>query len=290
MLDKERYLNLDDYTQYIVGCEALLRRISLVYYLPFALKGSMLTRQFMPNPMERKVDDLDFFYMEKISEMHEADNIFTNWMSRSTILDLDDGFEFRNYKEIAQWDSIYYAMEEDFPTVSTEVEYTIPSIYNDNNFQVEVDVSFNLDINFEFVPLTYKPIFGDEFVIPYTVPLFAQIAWKLHQTIIRPRYKDLYDLKFLITHPSYKRYDANETLMALANECSHDKSIKEEQKSINFAENKERILKDIISKDFFWIDSKWQRIPEDNALQLINDLVDVMQNAELTNKNFKQYL
>jgi len=289
MFDKELFLSLNDNEQYIVACEALLRRISFVN-LPFALKGSLLSRQYMPNHVERTIEDMDFFYMEKIEEMHEADNIFTNWMRRSTTMDLGDGFEFEDFKKHAYWDSINYAMDEDFPTVNTDIDYTIPSIYNDDDdFQVDLDVSFNLDINFEFIPLTYKPIMGEEFVVSYTVPLFAQIAWKLHQTIIRPRFKDLYDLKYLISHPSYNSSQATETLIALANECSYDKTIKDEQKSINFAENAEHIRKDI-TKDYFWSGSKWQRVPEDMALQVIKDLVDVMQNAELTDKNFKQYL
>ena len=33
--------------------------------------------------------------------------------------------------------------------------------------------------------------------MPLTTPLHYQIAWKLHQTIVRPRFKDLYDLSRL---------------------------------------------------------------------------------------------
>jgi len=291
MIDKELYLELDDYLQYLVACEALLRRTSIVH-LPFALKGSLLTRQYMPNEisMTRHIKDLDFFYMKKIEEMHEAGKIFTDWMTKSTSLYIYDSIIFEEFKNRSAWDSINYAMDEDFPTVNTVIDYMIPSIWGENEYYaVDLDVSFNIPNDFEFAPLVYKPILGDEFFVPYTVPLYAQIAWKLHQTIIRPRYKDLYDLKFLISHSSYKREHAEKTLKVLADECRFDKSLKEEQKSINFTENRERILNGI-SKDRFWANSEWNLVTEEMALQCLDELVDVMENAELTNQNFKQYL
>jgi len=282
--DKELYSEMDYEKRYMVALEAFLRRVSIVN-MPFALKGSLLTRQYFPSHIERYVDDLDFFYMEKIFDVAGADNIFTNWMCKVTTQYVDDGIEFRDFRENTFWRMIDYAMDDDFPTVNTDIDYNVTDIEEDG---LCLDISFNLDINTEFIPLMYKPIFGDEFVVPYTIPLPVQIAWKLHQTIIRPRYKDLYDLKFLISHPSYDSLGAEETLKVLADECRHDKTVTEEKRNIAFAENITQIHKKIF-KDYFWIDSEWKLVPEDISLEVIWDLGEIMQKAGLTDVAFQKH-
>ncbi|MED1781398.1 nucleotidyl transferase AbiEii/AbiGii toxin family protein [Brevibacillus fortis] len=213
----------------LVVLEALLRRIALVN-MPFVLKGSLLTRQYLDNRETRDVDDIDLLYVGKIRDVEHAHETFTNWMIQVTELDLNDGIVFRSFRENAFWRCIDYAMADDFPTINTDIAYYFKGQTRDADqySELSLDISFNLEMEKEPVPLEYRPFFGDSFLVPYTVPLSIQIAWKLHQTIVRPRFKDLYDLKFLLSHKSYDNEALQETLQALVNECSIDPAIKKE--------------------------------------------------------------
>lgn len=227
MIKREDIKNMSYEVRELVVLEALLRRISHVN-MPFVLKGSLLTRQYLEDPDVRYVDDIDFLYLGKINDAEQANEIFTNWMIQVTEMDLDDGIQFRSFRENAYWAYIDYAMADDFPTVYTDLAYCFtdePGEYR----ELELDVSFNLEMEMDPVPLEYRPVFGDSFVVPYSVPLSVQVAWKLHQTIVRPRFKDLYDLKYLLSHPSYDEQALQVTLQTLVNECSMEPSITKEK-------------------------------------------------------------
>ena len=62
----------------------------------------------------------------------------------------------------------------------------------------------------------------DHFTLPYSVPLAPQIAWKLHQTLVRPRFKDLYDLSYLVQHIQGDANLIEQILEILAAECRRD--------------------------------------------------------------------
>lgn len=211
----------------IIALEALLRRASHVG-MPFVLKGSLLTRQYLSNRDIRDAEDIDFLYMGKVEDDQQAKKLFTDWMIQVTELDLNDGVMFRSFRENAFWRRIDYAMADDFPTINTDLAYYFTSEpRQEDTYEEELflDISFNLDMEVAPIPLTYQPLMGEPFVIPYTVPLSVQVAWKLHQTIVRPRFKDLYDLSFLLTHPTYDKQTLQQTLQALVNECHIDPSI-----------------------------------------------------------------
>lgn len=208
--------------------EALLRRIAHVN-MPFVLKGSLLTRQYMDNRELRNADDIDLLYAGKIRDVEHAHEVFTSWMIQVTETELNDGVVFRSFRENAFWRCIDYAMADDFPTVNTDIAYYFQgqprNSANDYN-ELHLDISFHLEMETDPVPLEYQPVVGDSFFVPYTVPLPLQVAWKLHQTIVRPRFKDLYDLNHLLAHPSYDNDALQVTLQALVNECSIDPSVK----------------------------------------------------------------
>ncbi|MCG7376045.1 nucleotidyl transferase AbiEii/AbiGii toxin family protein [Paenibacillus sp. ACRSA] len=211
----------------IIALEALLRRASHVG-MPFVLKGSLLTRQYLSNRDIRDAEDIDFLYLGKVEDDQQAKKLFTDWMIQVTELDLNDGVMFRSFRENAFWRRIDYAMADDFPTINTDLAYYFTSEpRQEDTYEEELflDISFNLDMEVAPIPLTYQPLMGEPFVIPYTVPLSIQVAWKLHQTIVRPRFKDLYDLSFLLTHPTYDKQTLQQTLQALVNECHIDPSI-----------------------------------------------------------------
>nr|WP_232331129.1 nucleotidyl transferase AbiEii/AbiGii toxin family protein [Thermoactinomyces sp. CICC 10521] len=274
----------------LVVMEALLRRISLVD-MPFALKGSLLTRQYLENPDIRYVGDIDFLYLEKITDVNQAYKTFTNWMTQVTEMDLNDGIKFVSFQEYGYWRNIDYAMADDFPTVNTYLAYYFtdeprdPDEDYDEYDSVFLDISFNLELDVKPVPLEYRTVYGDRFIVPYTIPLSVQVAWKLHQTIVRPRFKDLYDLKFLLSHPSYDHLDLQETLQTLVNECRMDQSItKADMKKVLVDDL--RGLYDSLSNDSDLKDFAGSQNKEEYFMQFVTDLRRVMDHAGINKNSF----
>lgn len=111
---------------------------------------------------------------------------------------------------------IDYAMDDDFPTVNTDVlawvgksEYEISSM----------DVSFGLKLMPAPQRLDYRPQFGYPFTLPMACPLELQLAWKLHQCLVRPRFKDIFDLTMLLRENAV---DSKVIWQSLLDECRHD--------------------------------------------------------------------
>lgn len=207
----ESYDLLEEFCLY----EALIRRSAQVNQ-PFMLKGSYVTRQYFDNPHDRMPVDVDFVCLTPLPDIATAHQVLTDWLTTVTRYQTDDGVYFVDFSENAFWRMIDYAMHDDFPTVQTDIECYL----NGKKYELWVEVSFNLDIPFEPIPLLYKtPI--DEFVYPKTVSLALQIAWKIHQCLVRPRLKDIYDLTYLTKKvDSPKIVEA--TLEALLQECQKD--------------------------------------------------------------------
>ncbi|SMO93233.1 nucleotidyl transferase AbiEii/AbiGii toxin family protein [Melghirimyces algeriensis] len=289
MIKREHLEEMNYHVRELVVLEALLRRISLVN-MPFILKGSLLTRQYLDNPDVRDVEDIDFLYMGKISDIEHAHETFTNWMIQVTEMDLDDGITFRSFRENAFWRDIDYAMADDFPTVCTDLAYffTDEPRKVDHYDEVFLDISFNLEMEAEPVSLEYRPVFGDRFIVPYSVPLSIQVAWKLHQTIVRPRFKDLYDLKYLLSHPSYDGDALAETLQTLVNECSLDQSITK-------ADIKKVLVDDLsnlyhsLSNDYYLREYAGSKHHKDYFMTFVTDLRKIMDFAGI-NKNAYDHL
>ena len=131
-----------------------------------------------------------------------------------------DGVHFRSFRENAFWRGGDYAMADDFPTVTTDL---YASLNGGPEYSYTIDVSYNLPVDVPPVPLLYTPLRGEPFIIPYTVPLALQVSWKLHQTLVRPRFKDLFDLKYLVVHPDFTKEVLLQSLQALVKECAKDK-------------------------------------------------------------------
>ncbi len=114
---------------------------------------------------------------------------------------------------------IDYAMADDFPTVNTDLRALVKEQWVD----LQVDVSFNLPIEPGPVPILYRTFTDDTIYPPYTCPISLQIAWKLHQTLVRPRYKDIFDLIILLQNPEFDGNSRYYCLQSLVNECVVDK-------------------------------------------------------------------
>lgn len=203
----------------IIVYEGLLRRAASLD-LPFMLKGSYVTRQYFPNPEDRIPGDIDWLYLNPLNSKEDAVKALDEWMIAVTEAFEMDGVHFRSFRENAFWRMIDYAMDDDFPTVNTDLD---ASLDGGPVREYSIDVSYNLPVDVPPVPLVYTPLQGKPFTIPYTVPLALQVAWKLHQTLVRPRFKDLFDLKHLVVHPAFTKEVLQQSLQALVKECAKDK-------------------------------------------------------------------
>lgn len=212
-------MKLDDNRLYeMIAYEAFIRRASELGF-PFMLKGSYVTRQYFPNPEMRTPADMDWVYMEKLEDPEAARSIFDEWAILVTELEyLDDFATYFSFTQNQFWRSIDYAMHDDFPTVNTD----LTAFVKGKELDLYLDISFNLDIDYPAVPMEYTPIYGEPFIVPYSVPLSLQVSWKIHQTIVRPRFKDIFDLTYLVQHSSFNEEVLQQSMQALANECEKD--------------------------------------------------------------------
>jgi hypothetical protein len=211
-MESSNYINIE-----MIAHEAYIRRAARVNF-PFLLKGSYVTRQYFPPNIPRTPADLDWVYMHYLEEKADAAKIFSAWVTAVTAIDLNDNVRFRSFEENDFWRMIDYAMAEDFPTVNTDILCWV----NDQKVEFTLDISFNLDIEQGPVPLLYRPLQGDPFTVPNTAPLSLQIAWKIHQTLVRPRFKDLFDLTYLVRNVDFNAQILSASLQALVNECAAD--------------------------------------------------------------------
>lgn len=202
----------------MLAYEAFIRRASAVG-LPFMLKGSYVTRQYFPDPAMRLPNDLDWIYLNVLENEEDSRAKLDEWTTRVTELTVEDGVRFRSFQENAFWRRIDYAMHDDFPTVNTDLMCWVDGEKLD---WLGLDISFNLDVEPPPVPLLYTPLRGEPFTIPYSTPIALQVAWKLHQTLVRPRFKDMFDLIYLLKHPLFDEKALGQTWQALVNECAVD--------------------------------------------------------------------
>ncbi len=211
-MEREAYVKLITIAQ-----EAFIRRASAIDH-PFMLKGSFVTRQYFPKEVLRIPVDLDWVYLNPIYNDETARQQFSEWLIAVTERKENDGVEFRSFTLNQFWRRIDYAMSDDFPTVNTDLLCWVEG----EEIQLFIDLSFNLDIENPPIPLMYQPLHGERFIVPRTAPLSLQVSWKIHQTLIRPRFKDIFDLTFLVQHPDFTNDTLGLTLQALVNECSAD--------------------------------------------------------------------
>lgn len=167
--------------------EAFIRRAAMVNDR-FVLKGSAVTRQFLLDcngESTRRVDDLDWVAIDPLDRTK-----LDRWASAVTETECGDGVSFSSFTDDSFWNSLDYVESEDFPTVSTDLVARI----GEEEFIVGLDVSFGLPINASMNGLRYQCVDGAIIHVPLAISLETQIAWKLHQTLLRMRLKDIYDI------------------------------------------------------------------------------------------------
>ena len=201
--------------------EGLIRRSAQSHqYFPFMLKGSFLTRQYFPSHIERKPQDLDWICLEPLADRHDAKNHLKDWIHYLTTVELNDGIRYTSFSKDNFWWELDYVMSEDFPTVSTHISAWVDG----QKIELEIDVSFNLEIHDLYENLTFHPLLGHNFKLTQTPPLATQIAWKLHQCMVNPRYKDIFDLTYLLRHAFFQDIFAQlSAVKTLKAECKRDR-------------------------------------------------------------------
>jgi hypothetical protein len=201
----------------ILAYESFIRRAAQLNF-PFLLKGSYITRQYFPNIEDRIPADLDWLFLGTASDVTIAQEKFDKWIDLIRKINLSDNTIYNNDKLF--WYFVNYPLIDDFPTVSTEIDCSV----NEKYVSMNIDISFNLEITHNPVPLLYKPLVGEPFYVPNTPPLSLQVAWKIHQTLIRPRFKDLFDLIYLVQHPDFNNTELENMWIALVHECNISKT------------------------------------------------------------------
>lgn len=213
--------DVPEYTDYAyatqLAIDGFMRRAAMVGG-PFMVKGSVIMRQYLPDPTQRPAEDIDFVYLGEADEATAA-AIFTDWLTWVTETEIEDGIVFRSFTENVFWRGIDYAMNDDFPTTNTDLLVTVPGSLP---FKIGLDISWNLPLTDAPVNLLYRPVEGEPFELTHTVPLSLQISWKLHQTVVRPRQKDLTDLITLLAHPLVTQKVLQKTALAFKAECKKD--------------------------------------------------------------------
>lgn len=195
----------------LVAQEAFLRRAAIVDG-PFMLKGSYVTGQQIDQGWRRIPGDLDWVGLGALDAKE-----LTVWATAVTDTECGDGIRFDSFSKNAFWRNIDYAMDDDFPTVNTDIDAWIGDEYVD----VDIDVSFGLSLEPPPQSLLYQPRMGEAFTMNKSVALELQMAWKLHQCMVRPRFKDMMDIILVLRSNTV---DAAVIRAVLEAECRRDKT------------------------------------------------------------------
>lgn len=218
--------------------------------LPFVIKGSFLTSQYHSDPCKRLLTggDIDLIYANKNSRIrtpkkfdyysyhqfirkieqllknelmdifYKLEEIMTRKLNLSErpefILELEElGYE-QVFKDS---DTIYlflvnYAADGDFTTVGLEIY--------DRKISIEIDIAIDMPLHFQPETILYRTITGKEVWLKNTTPLLYQTAWKIHQILVRPRFKDLNDVIHFLPHIDWKDKKCFENfLYEIISEC-----------------------------------------------------------------------
>lgn len=202
-----------------IASEGFLRRAAEIE-APFMLKGSHVTRQYFENPEQRYAADLDWVYLLPVADAETVSSTFQNWMLAVCKQPANDGVVFTCRWEGWPWVEMDYAMADDFPTIASYIDYAVNGV--EERESLHLDFSFNLPVEVPPVPLLFRPHTGKPFEFPLTAPLALQVSWKLHQSLLRMRFKDIFDLIHLLQHPHFTPEVAAQSWTALVNECAKD--------------------------------------------------------------------
>lgn len=185
-------------------------------YSQFVIKGSLLTRQYIKDRTKRRVADLDILYVGPEKDPETVNVLFTHWLKSVVSVDLKDDIKIQ-LDQYHYWQRIDYAMDDDFPTTSSSLKAN----WHHHYISFDIDISWNLPSNFNMVPMDYITENDEVIELKESIPIPVQIAWKLHQTVIRPRMKDVYDIILLLENNTLSKQDLYLLYNVYKDECDH---------------------------------------------------------------------
>jgi hypothetical protein len=175
--------------------------------LPFMIKGSFLHCRCFPRPQERLrlSDGPDFvaltpYWGSVIDTTGDGLNRIAAETGIDEVLRLVAGVLERQWTAsggsggvcgmppVAISKEIF--AEDDFSTLRATVAHAGESYM--------LDFAVNLCLYEQPVSSLYEPVRGIPFTLPYAASMEVQVAWKLHQCLIRTRAKDLVDLIYML--------------------------------------------------------------------------------------------
>ncbi len=196
--------------------EAFLRR-AVTLDSPFIIKGSIITAQYFSG-IKRRVNDMDWVCTKPIKDVDEACSFFSQWVREVMRVEVNDGHSLSEYDgELLEWHEVDYAMSQQSPTLGVSIYTSFMDYDEKETVQLDIQITFNLLVDFEPEPFHYFLESGDMVLLPKVPPLYLQVSWKVHQCLERARFKDFLDLIYLID--SLKEEDLPKMFTALLDEC-----------------------------------------------------------------------
>lgn len=242
--------------------EAMLRIISQQHF-PFMLKGSFLLARVYPEPLKRLAitEDIDFVYLKPLKDplgdkLNFREHFYDyyaviadelsklTWVAESDLqpcLDNEGRYEGESYL-------VDYAMEDDFVTAGTTIAFC-----NEAKYWQDFDIEMTMNLPLFVAPesIAYQPFGGGEsFVVPYAASHEVQAAWKLHQSLVRLRPKDILDLGYLLPHLTFDEETSLRLLKTVLGECQ---ASQESERLINQ-------LKQVLCGDLMPLKEQYQQL------------------------------
>lgn len=247
--------------------------------LELQVKGSFLHSKYFNDPKKRltMADDLDFVYigkdLGKFNDLNKAlDTIrgISKSICKKIIKELQN--KLVEVCDVVLYDidefyiyNVDYEMEEDFFSIGInfghiKTEEYIMAGYEFSDLDLDLEITFGLKQYVSTCEALYQKFNKEEFIIPYATKPEVQVAWKLHQCLVRTRVKDLMDLGYLIKNINFKDQEILENMAkTVVGECLYNNETK-----VNLIKK----LKLLVSGDINGLSKNW----EDNQYE--GNLID----------------
>ena len=270
--------------QNMVVMEAFLRRISASRQ-PFMLTGRLLARQYLHEHDIQPIRELELYYLKRIYNRQQAEQTLLQSLIKVSELDLEDGIVFRSFRHQLLDQELDDAMIDS--RLVTKIGYQLVTEGVVRYREVPINISLNGIMLVQPISIHYQSIVGDTFHIPYALPLSAQVAYRLYYLMINPRFKDVYDLRYLIAHPAFHDNLRSEALQILVDECEMDAFITKEQMRKIFVDDFSDLYPSL-QHDFYLRQCAGHKKPKTFYMEFVKELRSVMNRVGLNEQAYQQ--
>ena len=284
MIHWEDFKRLSVEEQNMVVMEAFLRRISASKQ-PFMFTGRLLARQYLNEHDIQPIRELELYYLKRIYDNQQAEQTLLQSLINVSELDLEDGIVFRSFRHQPLHQELDDAMIDSM--LVTKIGYQLVTEGVVRYREVPIKISFNGVMFVQPISIHYKSILGGTFPVPNALPLSAQVAYRLYYLIVSPRFKDLYDLRYLITHPSFDHNVRSEALQILVDECGMDVYITKEQVRKIFVDDFSDLYPSL-QHDLYLRQCAGHKKPKEFFMEFVQELRSVMNRVGLNEQAYQQ--